>query len=161
LVVAAGIALSPLLRGSGDQELLLALGLGGLLALSAGLAVRWGAALALAIALLGAEQAVRLTRGPEALDPWTPLYAAAFLLVAELAWWSLEPRVPAWAQRGTALWRLVTVLLACAGGVIVSALVVIAAGLPIHGGFGLELAGVLAATAALAVVAAVARTHVR
>jgi hypothetical protein len=131
------------------------------LALCGGLAVRWGAAVAFAIALLGAEQAVRLARGPEALDPWTPLYAAAFLLVAELAWWSLEPRVPAWAQRGAALWRLAAVLLACAGGGIVSALVVIAAGLPIHGGFGLELAGVIAATAALAVVAAVARAAVR
>jgi hypothetical protein len=105
------------------------------LALCAGLAVRWGAAVASAIALLGAEQAVRLARGPEALD--------------------------AWAQRGAALWRVATVLLACAGGGIVSALVVIAAGLPIHGGFGLELAGVIAATAALAVVAAVARAAVR
>jgi hypothetical protein len=38
---------------------------------------------------------------------------------------------------------------------------VLAAGTPIHGGFVLELAGVLAATAALAVIAAVARTHVR
>jgi hypothetical protein len=157
--VAAGIALSPLVRGSDDEALLLVLGVGGLLALCGGLAVRRGAAVAFAVALLGAEQAVRLARGPDALDPWTPLYAAAFLLVAELAWWSLEPRVPAWAERATALWRLVTVLLACAGGSIVSALVVIASGAPIHGGFGLELAGVLAATAALAVVAAVARTH--
>jgi hypothetical protein len=157
--VAAGIALSPLVRGSGDEAVLLVLGAGGLLALCGGLAVHWGAAVAFAVALLGAEQAVRLARGPEALDPWTPLYAAAFLLVAELAWWSLESRVPAWAERGTALRRLVTVLLACAGGSIVSALVVIAAGAPIRGGFGLELAGVLAATAALAVVAAVARTH--
>lgn len=158
--MAAGIALSPLVRGSGDEALLLVLGLGGLLALCAGLAVRWGAAVAFAVALLGAEQAVRLARGPEALDPWTPLYAAAFLLVAELAWWSLEHRVPAWAERGMALRRLVTVLLACAGGSVAAALVVIAAGVPIHGGFGLELAGVLAATGALAVVAAVARSRV-
>jgi hypothetical protein len=158
--VAAGLALSPLVRGSGDEALLLVLGVGGLLALCAGLVFRWGAAVAFAVALLGAEQAVRLARGPEALDPWTPLYAGAFLLAAELAWWSLEPRVPAWAERGAALRRLGTVLLTCAGGSIVSALVVIAAGLPIHGGFGLELAGVLAATAALAVVAAVARSRV-
>jgi hypothetical protein len=146
-------------RDSADKLVLLVLGIGALLALCAGLAARWAAGVTFAIALLGAEQAVWLARGPEALDSWTPLYAAAFLLVAELAWWSLEPRVPAWADRSTALWRLVTVLIACAGGSIVAALVVIAAGLPIHGGFGLELAGVLAATAALAIVAAVARTH--
>jgi hypothetical protein len=159
--VAAGIAVSPLVRGSGDHALLLLLGGGGVLALCVGLAARWGAALAFGVGLLGAQQAVWLARGPDALDAWTPLYAGAFLLVAELAWWSLEQRVPAWAERGMALRRLVTVLFACTGGCVMAALVVIAAGLPIHGGFGLELAGVLAATAALAVVAAVARTHVR
>jgi hypothetical protein len=147
-------------RHSDDQGLLLLLGGGGLLALCVGLAARWGAALAFGMGLLGAEQAVWLARGPEALDAWTPLYAGAFLLVAELAWWSLEQRVPAWTERGTALRRLATVLFACAGGCVMAALVVIAAGLPIHGGFGLELAGVVAATAALAVVAAVARTRV-
>jgi hypothetical protein len=159
-LVAAGIALSPLVRDSHDQALLLLLGGAGVLALGVGLVARWGPALAFGLGLLGAEQAVRLARGPDALDPWTPLYGGAFLLAAELAWWSQEQRVPAWAERGTALWRLATVVLACAGGCLVAALVVIAAGLPIHGGFGLELAGVVAATAALAVVAAVARSRV-
>ena len=159
--MATAIAAAPLVRHSDDQALLLLLGGGGVLALCVGLATRWGAALAFGVGLLGAEQAVWLARGPDALDAWTPLYAGAFLFVAELAWWSLEQRVPAWAEPGMALRRLVTVLFACAGGSVMAALVVIAAGLPIHGGFGLELAGVLAATAALAVVAAVARTHVR
>ncbi|HLM37765.1 MAG TPA: hypothetical protein VK287_08300 [Gaiellaceae bacterium] len=159
--MAAGVAVSPLARDSHDWALLLLLGGGGVLALGVGLAARWGAALAFGVGLLGAEQAVRLARGPAELDPWTPLYACAFLLVAELAWWSLEQRVPAWAEWGLALRRLVTVLLACAGGCVTAALIVIAAGLPIQGGFGLELAGVAAATAALAVVAGVARTHVR
>jgi hypothetical protein len=159
--VAAGIALSPLVRHSDDRAWLLLLGCGGLVALCVGLAARWGAAVAFAIALLGAEQAVRLARGPDALDPWTPLYAGALLLVAELAWWSLEERVSAWAERGVATGRLLTVLFACVAGSAVAALVVLAAGAPIHGGFALELAGVLAATAALAVIAAVARTHVR
>lgn len=149
------------MRDSGHEAVLLVLGIAGLLALCAGLATRWGAAVAFAIALLGAEQAVRLARGPDALDPWTPLYAGAFLLVAELAWWSLEERVAAWAERGAATGRLLTVVFACVGGSVVAALVVLAAGAPIHGGFALELAGVLAATAALAVIAAVARTHVR
>ncbi len=159
--MAAGIAVSPLVRDSGDHALLLLLGGSGVLALCVGLATRWGAALAFGVGLLGAQQAVWLAKGPDALDTWMPLYAGAFLLVAELAWWSLEQRVPAWAERGMAVRRLVTVLFACAGGSVMAALVVIAAGLPIHGGFGLELAGVLAATGALAVIAAVARGPVR
>jgi hypothetical protein len=159
VLVAAGLVVSAPLRDPGHELLLLAVGGAGLLVLSAGLASRWSAALAVGVALLGAEQAVRLALGPEALDAWTPLYAGALLLAAELAWWSLEPRVPAWSEPGTGVWRAATVILTCLGGCVVSALVVVASGAPLHGGVGLELVGVLAAAAALAVVAAVARTR--
>jgi hypothetical protein len=128
--------------------------------LAAGLALRWSAALAGGMVVLGAEQAVRLATGPTALDPWTPLYAGGFLLVAELAWWSIEPRVPAFAEEGLALRRLLTVGVACAGGSALAAVVVLAAGAPLRGGVGLELVGVLAAAGALAVVATVARSRV-
>jgi hypothetical protein len=144
----------------GHQLLLLGLGAGAIVVLGAGLATRWSAALATAITLLGAEQAVRLATGPDTVDPWTPLYGGALLLTAELAWWSVERRVPAWAEPGTALRRLATVGTACAGGSALSALVVLAAGAPLEGGVALELVGVVAASAALAVVAAVARTRV-
>ena len=66
--------------------------------LCAGLAFRSSAVLGLGIAFLGAEQAVRLATGRSSVDPWTPVYAAALLLVAELAWWSIEPRVAAWSR---------------------------------------------------------------
>ena len=159
MLVAAGLALTPLGNGATHQWLLLGLGAAGLLALGFGLASRWSAALAFGIALLGTEQAVRLATGPSRVDPWTPLYAAGFLLAAELAWWSVEPRVPAWADYGLALRRLAVVAGACAGGSVLSALVVLAAGAPLRGGLALELVGVVAATAALAVVAAVARSR--
>ena len=103
---------------------------------------------------------MRLALGPDSLDSWTPLLAGGLLLVAELAWWSLEPRVPAWSQPGLAARRVGTVLLACAGASVVSAVVLVAAGVPLSGGFGLELAGVVAATGALAVVACLARSRV-
>ena len=160
MLVALALALSPLLRGSADQVVVLVLGLAGVAVLCGGLALRWGAALAFAVAVLGSEQAVRLADGPDALDRWTPLYAGAFLLVAELAYWSIERRVPAWAEHGAALRRVATVLLTCAGGTLVAAFVVIVSGAPVRGGFGLELAGVIAATGALAVVAVVARGRV-
>jgi hypothetical protein len=111
--------------------------------------------------LLGAEQAVRLTGGPAHADGWTPLYAAGFLLSAELAWWSIEPRVPAFSELRVLVNRVAVVAGCCAGGALLAALVVLAAGVPIEGGVALELVGVLAAAAAVAVVAVVARSSVR
>ena len=88
-----------------------------------------------------------------------PLYAAGFLFVAELAWWSIEPRVPAWWDLGVVVRRIVVVVCACFGSAVLAALVMVAAGAPIAGGVELELVGVAAATAALVLVAVVARTH--
>jgi hypothetical protein len=146
---------------SGEQQLaLLAFGLVGLLWLAVGLAVRWGAAMALGVVFLGGEQALRLALGPGSVDPWTPVYAGALLLTAELAWWSIEPRVPAWWDVEVVLRRLVTIVGVCAAGAVVAALIVVAAGAPLRGGFGLELVGVVAAIGALAVVAGLARVRV-
>jgi hypothetical protein len=160
VLTAAALVLAPLESGPEHVWLLLGLGGAGILALGIGLAARWSAALAFGLAVVGAEHAVRLATGLSRVDPWTPLYAAGFLLAAELAWWSIEPRVPAWAEYGTTARRLGVVVTACAGGAVLSALVVLAAGAPLHGGLALELVGVAAATAALVVVAAVARSRV-
>jgi hypothetical protein len=143
---------------SGEQRLaLLAVGATGLLWLALGLASRWGAALALGVVLLGCEQALRLGLGPETVDPWTPVYAVALLVTAELAWWSIEPRVPAWWDAAVVLRRLGTIAGVGAVAAVVAALIVLAAGAPLHGGLSLELVGVLAAIAAVGVVAVIAR----
>jgi hypothetical protein len=146
------------LRSDAHQPLLLFVGGLALPVLLGGLLLRWSAALTVAVALLGAQQAVRLALGPDALDSWTPLVAGALLLVAELAWWSIEPRVRAWSQPLLASRRLLTVVVACGGASAVSAVVLVASGAPLSGGVGLELVGILAATAAVAVVAFVARS---
>ncbi|HUK94328.1 MAG TPA: hypothetical protein VLU96_04655 [Gaiellaceae bacterium] len=155
----AALALSSVGQGWLDGWLAVGLGALGLAGLAVGLVFRWSAALAFGIALLGAEQAVRLAAGPRQADPWIPLYAIAFLFTAELAWWSIEPRVAAWAESEVAGWRLVTIGLACAGAGLLGALVLLAAGTPVGGGIGLELVGVVAATAAVVVVAVVARSR--
>jgi hypothetical protein len=152
------LAGATVLRADEYEPLLLFLGGLALAVLLAGLLVRWSAALAVAVALLGAQQAVRLALGPDGLDSWAPLLAGALLLVAELAWWSIEPRVPASADEWLASRRLATVLLTCAVASLVSAVALVAAGAEVEGGFALELVGVLAATAALAVVAFAARS---
>jgi hypothetical protein len=157
--VGAALAISAIGEGWLDGWLAVGLGGAGLFFFALGLVLRTSAALALGIALLGAEQAVRLAAGPREADPWIPIYAIGFLLAAELAWWSIEPRVAAWAEPEVAVWRLATVGMACAGAGVLAALVLLAAGTPIAGGVGLELVGVLAATAAVVVVAVVARSR--
>jgi hypothetical protein len=140
---------------------MLVLGGAAVVLLCVGLATRWSAALAVGIAFLGAEQAVRLATGPSSVDPWTPVYAAGLLLTAELAWWSIEQRVPAWSQPGVVLRRIAVIVGLCAAGAALAAMIVVAAGSPLEGGVALELVGVVAAVAALAVVAVLARHPVR
>ena len=139
------------------RGLLLAVGAPVPVVLLVGLALRWSAALTGAIILLGAQQAVRLALGTDVLDEWAPLVGGALLLCAELAWWSIEPRVPAWSQPRLALWRLTSVLLMCLLGAGVGAAMLVAAGSSLSGGVPLELAGILAATGAVAILAHVAR----
>jgi hypothetical protein len=124
-----------------------------------GLVLRWSGALAVGVALLGAQQALRLELGPDRLDSWIPLVAGVLLLVAELAWWSVEARVPASSEPWLAGRRLVTILMCCVGASAVSGVVAVAGGAQLGGGFGLELVGIAAATAAVAVVAYVARSR--
>ncbi len=159
LLAAGALVVAALLREGGHDVLLLAVGGVAVLVLFTGLLLRWSAGLALGVALLGAQQATRLALGPDALDAATPLTAGGLLLVAELAWWSIEPRVPAWTQPAVAAFRVATVVLACLGATFVAAVVVVAAGADVAGGTVLELMGVLAAIAALAVVAWVARSR--
>ena len=158
--MAAGLAGATALRGGGDEWLLILVGGPATLVLLVGLAVRWSAALAVGIVLLGAQQAVRLSVGSDAVDSWAPLSAGVLLLVAELAWWSIEPRVPASAEPWLALRRLGTTLVVCACGSVVAAIVLVAGGAQPGGGFALELLGVVAAIGAVALVAWVARRRV-
>jgi hypothetical protein len=148
------------LRESGgvDRVVLLAVGVVALVILLVALATRWSGAITGALVVLGAQQAVRLELGTHELDVWAPLLAAGLLLCAELAWWSLEPRVPAWAQPGLAVRRLATILVLCAFGAAVGAVMLVAAGASLNGGVALELAGIVAATGAVALVVYAARS---
>jgi hypothetical protein len=155
--VAGALVAAAVLREGGHDVLLLVIGAAAVAFLAAGLALRWSGALAVGVALIGAQQATRLALGPDALDEATPLIAGALLLAAELGWWSIEPRVPAWAQPGVAVRRVLTVFCTCVAATVVSAVVVVAAGARVGGGTLLLLTGVVAATAALGVLAYVAR----
>jgi hypothetical protein len=125
--------------------------------LAGGLAGRWTAAVATGLTLLGAQYALLFSAGPEAVDAWTPLYAAGFLFSAELSFWSIEPRVPAWSDLEVVLRRLGTVLAACVGAAAIATVVIIAAGASLGDSLITEAAGLGSAVAALILLGALVR----
>jgi hypothetical protein len=120
------------------------------------LVVRWTTPLVWSLALLGAEYGAWLTERGADVDTRAPLYAAGLLLVAELAFDGIERRiVPAEpelvARRGLQLAGLGL------GSVALGAVVLGAATIPLRGNVALTAVGVVAATAALAIVARLSR----
>jgi hypothetical protein len=119
----------------------------------------WPTFVAWALALLATGYALALALGPEraTLDAAAPVVAAALLVVAELAYWSLELRDPGrWegpllARRLGMLGVLALVSLALGSVVVVFTTV------EIEGGIGLTALGVGAAVATLAILAGLAR----
>lgn len=137
--------------------LVLTLGAAALVLLALGLATRWRAPVGLGMTLLGAQYAVLFAAHGSSLDEGTPAYAAGFLLVAELAYWSLERRVPAWTEHGLLLRRLGHLVGVCFAAAAVAALVMVAAASGGGGGVALEALGAAAAVGAVAVVALLVR----
>ena len=137
----------------------LALAFGGLavMLLAVGLAARSGPLLGWALAALGAEYTVLFAAQGPALDELVPVYAGAFVLVAELAFWSIERRVPAWTESGLAEWRLAHLVAVSAAAVLVAGLVLVVAAAAGGGGVALEAIGVAAAIGAIALVAGLVR----
>jgi len=121
--------------------------------LAVGLAARSGPVLGWGLAALGAEYAVLFAAEGRVLDELTPLYAGAFVLVAELAFWSIERRVPAWSEPTLVERRLARLAATCIGAAGVAALVIVVSAASGGGGIALEALGVVAAIGALALVA--------
>ena len=158
LVAATGLAAYPAAQ---DLELrYVALGLGGaaLVLLAFGLVVRWPGALGLALAALGGEYAVLFAAEGSTLDSLTPVYAAGFILVAELAFWSIERRVAAWSESTATEWRLARLGATCVGAVAVAGLATLSAAAATGGGgVVLESFGVGAALGSVLILALLMR----
>jgi hypothetical protein len=92
------------------------------------------------------------------LDRFTPVYAAGFLLVAELAFWSIERRVAAWSEPTALEWRLARLGGACVGAAFVAALSTLSAAAATGaGGVVLESFGVGAAIGSVLILALLMR----
>jgi hypothetical protein len=155
LLVAAGVDAAVAL--SADEHRLALAGIGGLalLLLAAALGLAWPSLVPWPIVVLAGAYAWEL--GDGGLDQWAPLYAGALLAIAELTYWSLELRgrshdAERLNERRAALIAVLALLAVLAGALVLSA-----AAVRIGSGLGTDVAGVAAAVAGLAVVAAVAR----
>jgi hypothetical protein len=97
--------------------------------------------------------------GGGAIDQWSPLVAAALLVIAELSYWSLELRNR--TQDADRLTERRAGLIAALGigSFVLGDLVLAATSVQLGTGIVADLVGVTAAVAALAVIATLARTH--
>jgi Pyruvate/2-oxoacid:ferredoxin oxidoreductase gamma subunit len=110
----------------------------------------------LVVVLAGYATSV-VVRDSAALEPAAPLVGGGLLVVAELAYWSVELRGKEPEERLVVFRRLATLVALTAGAVVLGAgVLAAAAALPLGGGLVWNVVGVAAAVAALAVIARLA-----
>jgi hypothetical protein len=107
--------------------------------------------------LVGLAGGYALLLGDGPVDAWAPVYAGAFLGVAETAFWSLELRGRAQDVDRLTERRAVRIIALAMGAVALGGLVLASTAIDIGSGVVLDIAGVLGAIAVLAVLALVAR----
>jgi hypothetical protein len=138
----------------GDAAAVAPLGVLALATLAASLAAGWTSGIAWTLALVGAAYAVALAaRGADAVDAAAPLVGAGLLLLAELAYWSLELRGPGYEERRVVARRLGALAALAFLSVVLGAFVVVLTAAPLGGGLAWDAIGVAAAAGTLAIVA--------
>ena len=132
----------------------LAVGAAGLVVTTVALAGGWPSILPVGLVGVGAAYAVFLAFRSESVDPWAPFVAAALFAAAELAFTLLEP-LSARPSRTLQARQLLTFGAGALATAIFGSALLLVAG---EGGssVGLDAAGILAAVALMAVVAALA-----
>jgi hypothetical protein len=145
---AIGLAVYASLTAATLGGLLGAIGGAGVVVLAAALTLRLPGLIAPALVLLGGEYAGLFLGRAGIVDVRAPLYGAAFFLLAELAFATVELR--AGTPEPTLLPRRAAFLAGLAlGGIVLGTVVLAAASAPLHGGIPLEAVGVVASLALL------------
>jgi hypothetical protein len=153
VLAAAALAAFPASQNVDLQWAALAFATVGVLLFVAGLVFRSAGTLGLGLAALGADYAVLFVAEGGALDRFTPVYAAGFILAAELGFWSIESRIPAWSEPAVAEWRLARIAGTCIGAAVLAALALVAAAAATGtGGLALESLGVVAVLGSLVLI---------
>ena len=130
----------------------------GVAALAIGLVFGAGTPVGIGVAGIGAAYAVAASSGGD-VDGGAVLFAPALLVLAELAYWSLEHRVRVADERSLVARRLAALAIVAMASVGVGTLAVGAAAVPLSAGPPLLVVGVAAAIAVVGLVAALARAE--
>jgi hypothetical protein len=146
-----------MLRSDRLGPLVGAIGLAAVVLLAVALVGRFAGLLPWVFALAGAEYAAFLSLRESTVDGYAPIYGAGLLLVAELAYWSIERRVPGPPREGLIFRRATLVVAACVAAGGVGGLILAMAELSVRGGLWLEALGVAAAVGSIALLARLAR----
>ena len=117
----------------------------------------WSPLVPVAAALAGGLYGVELAIADAPLDVAAPAVAAALLLSAELAYWSLEERARWRGDAGEGLRRAALVALLGVGALLVGVLMLALVDAVRARGLALDLLGALAAVTVLATVLVIAR----
>jgi hypothetical protein len=154
--VAVGLAIWTTLSADREAWLPATLGSAGVALLAVAVVSRRPAPVAWSLALLGAAYAAHLALDGGSVDTRAPLEAAGLLLVAELAFDSLEQGV-ARASPELAALRVAVLAGLMVGSIVLGAGILAVAAIPLQGGVVLTAVGVAAAGVALALLALLAR----
>jgi hypothetical protein len=140
-----------------DEQKWLVLGLAGFATALLALALLVGSTTLVPwpLVLLGAAYTVDLAGGD--VDQWAPVYAGAFLAIAELSYWSLELRGRAEDVERLTERRAGLIVALAIGAVALGGVMLAATSLRLGSGVALDAVGVLAAIGVLFVVTLVAR----
>ena len=152
---AAGIGVALTLTADSYRPVVGALAVAAVVLLALGIAWPLPSLLPWPLVVLGGVYA--WTLGGGAVDEWAPVYAGAFLAVAELAYWSVELRGRAQDAERLTERRIALITILALVGVGAAGLVFAATSLPIGSGIGTDTLGVVAAVVVLVIVAQLAR----
>jgi hypothetical protein len=155
LALLAALAAYPALESEDLGAPLGVLGAAAGLLLAFGLVTRLAPLIPPALVLLGGGYALYLAIETETVDPWAPVYAAGLLVLAELAYASVEHQAA--PDEAAMLARRVATMVALAVGAVVLGTILLAtASVGSGGGLAVHALGAVAAAAALALLALLA-----
>jgi hypothetical protein len=159
VVGAAGVAVALVVQADEYFWPVVAIVGAGVALLALALALAASTLLPWSLVALAAAYALHLGDGP--VDAWSPVYAGAFLAVAEGAYWSLELRGRAQDVDRLTERRAVRIVAIALGGVAVGGLALAATAIDLGSGVWLDIAGVAGAIVALTLLALVARPRAK